>query len=100
MGDVLFDPVAMRVYDVLVRTCDASDDESTRHQFDLFWEKRHSLNEFRFCGALGFGGKFFSAHGEWWVSCYPEDKTPEREDRIKRANAALAFVLGEEANRV
>jgi hypothetical protein len=34
--------------------------------------------EYRFCGSLGFGGKFHCERDIWRVSCYPEDSTLER----------------------
>lgn len=39
--------------------------------------------EFRFQGKLGFGGKAHFSGGRAYVSCYPEDDTPER-NAIKR----------------
>jgi hypothetical protein len=47
--------------------------------------------EYRFMGALGFGGKFWQQ--SMTVTCYPEDETPERRAIIERANAALADLL-------
>ena len=34
--------------------------------------------EWRFCGTLGFGGKFYRNAGRYYVQCYREDETPER----------------------
>jgi hypothetical protein len=51
--------------------------------------------EWRFQGALGFGGKFRincnKPHP--YVDCYPEHMTPERADMIERANARLANIV-------
>jgi hypothetical protein len=47
------------------------------------------VNEWRFQGSLGFGGKFFRDSNGYRVSCYPEDKTPERNAAISRANSRL-----------
>lgn len=44
--------------------------------------------EWRFCGSLGFGGKF--RFPRMTVDCYPEDKTPERLKAIEVTNAHLA----------
>lgn len=46
--------------------------------------------EYRFCGALGLGGKFHIANGgRWFVSCYPEDRTFVRDTMIQSANRQL-----------
>ncbi len=47
-----------------------------------------ACTEWRFCGLLGFGGKFQSR--TWMVDCYPEDETPERQNIVVETNAALA----------
>jgi hypothetical protein len=52
--------------------------------------------EWRFCGALGFGGKFRNNgnnHDIPHVDCYPEHDTPERRALIARANDRLAWVF-------
>jgi hypothetical protein len=50
--------------------------------------------EWRFQGALGFGGKFRINHNKPhpYVDCYPEHETPERLAMIERANARLALI--------
>ena len=48
--------------------------------------------EWRFQGTLGIGGKFWRYDGRYYVTCYPEDKTPEREAVIAKVNALLAEV--------
>ncbi len=45
--------------------------------------------EFRFCGSLGFGGKVRTEGTRLFVTCYPEDITPEREVIMADTNAAL-----------
>lgn len=45
--------------------------------------------EYRIGGPLGFGGKLWNNAGRWYVSCYSEDKNPEREEAVARTNAAL-----------
>jgi hypothetical protein len=82
------------IFTVLVEECGAR--ESLRAEFLHHWP----CGEFRFQGALGFGGKIHSRGGiiydgvwEWskklFVSCYAEDETPERREMILRANARL-----------
>lgn len=46
--------------------------------------------EWRFQGLLGFGGKFYRNCGRMWISCYSEDRTPERDAIIARVNPMLA----------
>jgi hypothetical protein len=43
--------------------------------------------EFRFQGLLGFGGKFWPEENV--VTCYSEDRTPERLAIIERTNERL-----------
>lgn len=47
------------------------------------------VDEFRFGGGLGFGGKFWVDRRKWYVNCYKEDLTPEREAMIEATNQAL-----------
>lgn len=50
-------------------------------------------HEYRFCGALGFGGKFRNNGNNEnipYVDCYREDETPERRKMIAKANKRLA----------
>lgn len=55
-------------------------------------ERGHDL-EYRFQGALGFGGKvYIERHRAPRVSCYKEDDTPERLKMIRKANKALAML--------
>jgi len=46
------------------------------------------IEEYRFGGLLGFGGKFWPK--QWRVSYYPEDETPEMAEAAHKANEALA----------
>lgn len=91
------------IYDVLVETCDAPDKErevmagenkglkykpdrdSFVHEFS---ETEEPTNEWRFCGGLGFGGKFWHNHG-FSVSCYSEDSNKKRNKMIADANEKL-----------
>lgn len=85
--------------------------DPTRYQFvrAIVEEDRSFGVEFRFIGALGFGGKFH-LHGRHfllgrdphlttdyrcYVSCYPEDATPERQEMIERANERLSALADE-----
>ena len=46
--------------------------------------------EYRFCGSLGFGGKFRNQGNGWRIDCYYEDSTLEREGTVFATNWALA----------
>jgi hypothetical protein len=55
--------------------------------------KKHVCHEYRFMGALGFGGKFRNngnQNNTPHVDCYREDETPDRLAMIERANARIA----------
>jgi hypothetical protein len=85
---------ANAVYDVLVRECGAPDSDRGwpgRDSFVFAFTSERPPREWRFCGALGFGGKLYPGwHGEpHRVGCYCEDETPERRAMVERANAAL-----------
>lgn len=93
--------IAHKVYDVLVTECGAS--EHGRDEFVYAQTTRH-VDEFRFIGALGFGGKFWRNTGRrpdgtwgevWYVSAYPEDTTERIEAMMDKADAALAALLAE-----
>lgn len=49
------------------------------------------FTEWRFRGKLGFGGKVWHASfsHKVYISCYPEDRTPERIEIIERVNIIL-----------
>jgi hypothetical protein len=87
---------ANAVYDILVKHCGASGHSDEKADF-AFLETSRVVHEYRFQGALGFGGKFWRTTGvhredpdlRWSVSCYPEDLTPERQEMIDAANTAL-----------
>ena len=74
------------IYDVLVKHAGA--DERDGWQFVACHEIPPGCTEFRFCGKLGFGGKYRSQRNT--VDCYREDETPERLAIIAATNAALA----------
>lgn len=79
-----------RVWSVLVEHAGAK--ESMRDEF-----LAAHVNEFRFQGTLGFGGKVYGKH-VLHIDCYTEDYTSERLAIIERANNILACVsLSEEA---
>ena len=88
--------MAARIWRVLVEECGCRDDLGDMHLFTHYLATEHwSGHEYRFQGDLGFGGKFYNNCGRWWVGCYPENRTPERDVMICRANERIAALLAE-----
>ena len=88
--------VANRVYDILIETCGQRDDYEGRMSFVAGISGEGQWTEYRFIGSLGFGGKVWNTGSRgFYVSCYPEDITPEREEMIEAANAKLAELYAE-----
>lgn len=86
----MYESQALKVWDILVRVCDAP--------IGYRWDFVRSITEcgvkeYRFQGNLEFGGKFYVDRIGNWVSCYPEDETPEREKIIQQANTEIAKCL-------
>lgn len=75
------------IYDVLVRHAGAV--EEHRPMFVHFFVDTDGA-EYRFMGALGFGGKYWRTDNV--VNCYPEDETLVRCEVIEQTNAALAQI--------
>ena len=90
---------ANAVYDILAQECGAPEQCSAVKSFserDHFVLRQTSENivEWRFCGKLGFGGKFWINCDKWYVTCYREDETPERLRMIEAANKRLEALVG------
>ena len=77
---------AEEVYDVLVREAQAPDGD-WRQSFVMEFTGDQPTSQWRFCGSLGFGGKF--RFPRLVVDCYPEHETPENLATITRTNAQL-----------
>jgi len=88
--------MADEVYTILVEECGADDHEdgSERRRFveAQTREDDYFIYEYRFCGALGFGGKFWINDGRIYVNCYPEDQRKKEKDMIEKANKRLAEI--------
>ena len=88
---------AKEIWRILVDTCGAYENRDRGIEEMCFiaaaTTMRHRATEFRFCGKLGFGGKFWVNADKWYVSCYREDETPERLDIIAEADRQLAVLL-------
>lgn len=76
---------ANAIYDMLMEECGLN--EHLRENF--VFSEVEGCREYRFQGALGFGGKFRNNGNGVYVDCYPEDMTPEREKMIELANTRL-----------
>lgn len=81
---------ANKVYDVLEEFTGANPDWRDDFVYN-HTEADYMCNEWRFCGNLGFGGKYWSQTND--VTCYPEDMDIERETIIKLTNKNLKKVL-------
>lgn len=86
--------LAKIVLTILVAHAGFRDDRSF-----LPFQTRQFCREYRFQGALGFGGKLWrDSDGVMRVSCYREDETPDRLAMIEATNAALAAVSAPEGS--
>lgn len=99
MGDPVDSPEFYQaVYDVLVAEAGASAHPQERQDFVRYMASHGGTQEWRFCGALGFGGKLWrdpiypAARGGCYVTYYPEHRTPAREAIVERTNVRLAEV--------
>ena len=84
---------ANAIFDILVQECGAFGDDRLGFVYNQTTEP---VSEWRFCGKLGFGGKFWRNNGRMYVSCYPDDETPERMKMIEAANKRLELLANEE----
>jgi hypothetical protein len=75
------------VYTILVEECGAAPQQE--YADDFIRSMLNECREYRFQGDLGFGGKCYFDHRRVWVSCYREDRTPERDAMIAKANSRL-----------
>jgi hypothetical protein len=80
---------ATAVYNILVKFAGEREDEYSRERF-IDAQVAYFQPEYRFMGALDFGGKFRrSARDRWFVDCYSEHLTPARRKIIAVTNAEL-----------
>jgi len=78
---------ANKVYDLLVNIGKAS--ENDRENF-IYHHTENGCGEWRFGGALGFGGKYLSRYNK--VTCYEEEENPKRIKLMEKLNTTLATV--------
>ncbi len=79
-----------QVYDILVQYAKAQPDNKA--SFVAYYMKENGT-EWRFCGCLGFGGKFWRNAGKFYVSCYREDETKRTLKVIEKVNREIATLL-------
>lgn len=100
--NLIYDPwtkdFAEKVYDTLVEHVGAK--EVDRDGFVTAQTSRR-VGEWRFIGTLGFGGKVYRGTRDRrvFVSYYPEDRNPVREEAMEKCNAALQKIVEEEVER-
>lgn len=75
------------IYAVLMEECGAPRGRE-RERFRRYLTTANDP-EWRFCGSLGFGGKFRVSSGKPRVDYYPEDRTPARNAMVERANERI-----------
>jgi hypothetical protein len=93
-GEPFSKTVIDNIWTILVEECGAADSKDALLGRDYFRDcvdgkpaREHS--EWRFQGAIGFGGKLYFRHNQWLVSCYAEEATPYVNLMIAEANARL-----------
>jgi len=79
---------AHKVYDILVEIGGANEED--RYGFVHHHSKENPCSEWRFCGHLGFGGKYRRLTNK--VDCYPEHLNARRQKIIDEINQKLEVV--------
>lgn len=79
---------ARKIWKILVG--EAGADKRTREEDSFVYHatREHNL-EWRFCGVLGFGGKFKNNTWGWYIDCYVEDNRDDRIEIIEKVNKIL-----------
>ena len=93
----LLEKIAVKVYDIL----EEIGAPSNMKEHFVYVQGHEAINEWRFQGLLGFGGKFWNEWSymnnkfEWRVSCYSEDENPKRLGMINHTNKKLKKLADE-----
>jgi hypothetical protein len=66
---------ANKIYDILVKECGAWEEERNDFVLHQTREEEQMTREWRFCGKLGFGGKFWRNNDRLYVNYYNEDQS-------------------------
>ena len=80
-----------KVYEILIKDCGANQEQ--RLNFLAYMTNSDLPLEWRFIGKLGFGGKLYKQGKKMYVSCYPEDLNPERQEIINSVNEKLKAII-------
>lgn len=80
-----------QVYDLLIEHVGASPSKDQRETFVMAFLDRSTI-EWRFCGNLGFGGKFYRLYQRYYVNYYPEDRTADRDRAVEKVNELLKAI--------
>lgn len=85
---------ALRIWEILQRTCGASVHWAGNFvRMACDYMDTGKMLEYRFQGNLGFGGKVWINNGPHpYVTCYPEDITPDKQKVIDAANLELKAI--------
>lgn len=87
-GKLMSKERANKIYDLLVSIGGADDRKIERSSFIYaHCEDEYGCLEWRFCGKLGFGGKYRSSWNG--VTFYSEDSTPEKIEIKRQLDNAL-----------
>ncbi len=78
-----------RAFDILVEHAGVQDFRDWQRETFIRDFAEGTTTEWRFQGLLGFGGKFWRNNNHYYITCYPEDRTPERETIIAKVNELL-----------
>jgi hypothetical protein len=88
-----------QAWDILVEHAGARRDPIEKESFvRAFMQVEHTAIEWRFGGHLGFGGKFWRNDGRFYISCYPEDRTPKLDAIIIKVNTLLTDLVAKMTN--
>lgn len=79
---------AGKIYDILVEHAGAPEEERKCFVFAQAQTNGLAPIEWRFCGLLGFGGKFWN-NGGYYITYYREDETQQRKIIKKKVNTLL-----------
>lgn len=84
---------AQKIYAILIKYAGAD----SKDEEDFVYRVTNGCIEYRFCGALGVGGKFHASGGAasmWWVNGYKEDQTTKSLKMAERTNYRLKILRG------
>lgn len=91
---------ALAIRQILVDECGYKVGDHDSFVFDINTARLHPyvppVGEYRFCGSLGFGGKFRNNGNNEnvpYVDCYPEDVNDVRRAAIANANRRIALLF-------